>query len=62
MQKMTFVTAMRDYFNATPSLFTGEPIKQSPTQFLTEMKKLNDADKTWFKQQLATVGYEIAAT
>ncbi len=59
MEAMTFVAAMRDYFNAKPSIFLGEPIKQTPSQFLQEMKALTQADKDWYKANLATVGYTI---
>jgi hypothetical protein len=58
-KQMTFVTAMRDYFNATPSLFTSEPLKQTPSEFLQEMKKLTDGDKAWYRENLGTAGYDI---
>jgi hypothetical protein len=58
-EEMTFVAAMRDYFNARPSLSTGEPIKQTPSHFLQEMKALTAEDKAWYKANLATVGYTI---
>ena len=61
MKAMSFVVAMKDYFNSTPSLYNGEPIVQTPSAFLQEMKKLNDADKAWFRAQLPSVGYEIQA-
>lgn len=58
---MSFVAAMKHYFNGMPSLYTGKPVDQTPTAFLTELKKLTDADKAWFREHLATVGYEIVA-
>jgi hypothetical protein len=53
MKKMTFVSAMRDYFGSRPGGDT------TPTAFLHEMKALTSEDKAWFRTQLATVGYEI---
>lgn len=55
MKKMTFVTAMKDYFGAR----TGTD--GSPMAFLQEMKALTDEDKKWFRENLPKVGYEIVA-
>jgi len=58
-KEMTFVAAMRDYFNATLSLYTGKAIDQTPSKFLQEMKELTDNDKVWFRDNLPNVGYSI---
>jgi hypothetical protein len=59
---MSFVTAMKDYFNTSPSLYSEKPLVQTPSEFLQELKKLTDDDKAWFRQHLGTVGYEIQAS
>ena len=50
MKKMSFVTAMLDYF--------GKNGKDSGA-FMLEMKALSDDDKKWFRANLPSVGYEI---
>jgi hypothetical protein len=56
---LTFVAAMKDYFNNTPSLYTGKPIEQTAGGFLQDMKALTAADRDYFKAALATVGYTV---
>src|SRR6267154_1569946 len=48
MKKMTFLTAMRDYFGSKPG--------QTAMEFMQEIKALNTAEREWFKQNLSTVG------
>jgi len=54
-KKMTFVSAMRDYFG----YLVIDGAQETPSQFLQELKKLTDEDKAWFRANLPTVGYEI---
>lgn len=51
-KKMSFPAAMLDYFGRRP----GHP---SAKDFMDELKALTNADKIWFRQNLATVGYDI---
>jgi hypothetical protein len=53
MKKMTFLTAMRDYFGSKPG--------QTAMEFMQEIKALSTAEREWFKQNLSTVGYEVVA-
>lgn len=49
-KKMSYAQAMLDFFGKNG---------KDTAEFMTEMKALTDADKLWFRQQLATVGYDI---
>lgn len=53
MKKMTFITAMKDYFGVRSG--------QSNLDFMNEIKSLTASDRDWFRTNLATVGYEIVA-
>jgi hypothetical protein len=48
-----FATCMMDYFGKLPG--------QSLQQFMEELRQLNDADKAWFRENLAKVGYIVEA-
>lgn len=54
MKKMSFVSAMKDYFGIKPG--------DNSMGFLQEMKALTAEDKTWFRENLPKVGYEITDT
>lgn len=49
-KKMSYAQAMLDFFGKNGKDTAG---------FMVEMKALTDADKLWFRQQLAMVGYDI---
>ncbi len=51
MKRMTFVAAIKDYFGPHPD----------DVPLLNELKALTSEDRTWFKENLKTVGYEIVA-
>ena len=54
MAEMSFAQAMRDYF--------GPRVPGSnAADFMAELKALNDADKVFFRSELARVGYQLKA-
>ena len=52
MKQMTFVQAMKDFFGLRPGA-TGA------LDFMQEIKALDADERAWFRENLATVGYEI---
>lgn len=58
MKQMGFVAAMRDYFGYLPKP-DGQP--GTAADFLSELKKLTDEDRLWFRENLPKVGYEITS-
>lgn len=54
MKKMSFVSAMKDYFGFRPG--------SDSMGFLQEMKALTPEDKKWFRENLPKVGYDITDT
>lgn len=55
MQKMPFTAAMKDYFGARKR----DDGSNDLIGFMNELKALSDAEKEWFRTNLAAVGYEI---
>lgn len=52
-KQMKFASAMMDFFGRHPG--------QTLSQFMEELRALSDAERAWFKANLAKVGYEIVA-
>lgn len=51
IKMMTYAAAMKDYFGYRPG--------EGAAQFMGELKALSNEYKAWFRENLATVGYEI---
>lgn len=53
-RKCTFVVAMKEFFGLLPG--------QKLTDFMVELKALNDNDKAYFQKGLEQNGYEIVSS
>jgi hypothetical protein len=51
MIQCTFTKAVKEYFGFKPG--------QNLTDFMAELKALNEEDRAYFKREFAKVGYEI---
>lgn len=51
MKQKSFLAAMKDYFGYKPG--------QTMQQFAEECRELDDEERKWFKDNLASVGYIV---